>query len=65
MRESSAVYDQIETFGDRRSGDLYEDVAHQRQVFDDVPVAVDDRMIDLRADLGDRRAALVRDGHVS
>ena len=43
--------------------ELDEDVAHERQVLDDVPVAVDDRMVDPVADLGDLGAAFVRSCH--
>jgi hypothetical protein len=62
LREPSAVDHEIESLDDRRIRELDEDVAHKREVFDDVPVAVDDRVVDLTTDLGDLGAAFVR-GH--
>ena len=41
----------VESLGDGRAGLLDEEVAQQRQVLDEVPVRVDDGMVDPGADL--------------
>ena len=51
----------VEALGDGLAGLLDEEVAHQREELDDVPVGVDDRMVDPGADLGGvHRAAASR-----
>ncbi len=59
LGEAAARDDHVEPFGDRRAGDLDEDVAHERQVLDDVAVAVDDRVVDPLANPGDVVAQFV------
>ena len=58
LHQPAAVHDEVEALRHRRSGQLDEDVADERQELDDVPVAVDNGVIDAASDLGHRRAGV-------
>ena len=63
LREPSAVDDEVETLRDVFTREVDEDVTHEGQVLDDVPVVVDDRMVDPRPDRGDVVARRVHGAH--
>src|SRR3954447_10719621 len=61
--DAAAADDEVEPLGDRFTREVHENVAYEGQVLDDVPVTVDDRVIDCGPDRSDLHARFVPARH--